>query len=258
MTKTVIKIKTIEEGIDGAPPWITTFVDMVSLLVTFFILLFTFASMDTADSFTYPKSIIGLSGTWSDDSSRDMEAPDDDVMASLDLNRGARVPHARPLDELAENVEEMGQKLDDEHQEVDLNRVRDGLRIRFNDDAGFRPGSEKVSASLQKSLVEATDVLQHYPHLVVVEGFTDDAFRPTSRYPEPEDLALARAEAAARVLTDNGRVPASRLLVVGIGNRRRPGATQDTAVDRSKNRRIEIVIQAISETMSKRLEAQTR
>lgn len=258
MVKTVIKYKTIEEGIDGAPPWITTFVDMVSLLVTFFILLFTFASMEDADSFTYPKSIIGMSGTMDDDSSRDMEAPNDDVMASLDLNRGARVPHARPLDELAENVEEMGQKLDDEHKPVNLNRVRDGLRIRFDDGAGFRPGSERVSETLQKSLVEASDVLQHYPHLVVVEGFTDDAFRPTAQYPQPEDLALARAEAAADVLTQSGRVPASRLLVVGVGNRRRPGATQDTAVDRSKNRRIEIVIQAVSETMSKRLEAQPR
>ena len=42
MAQREIRIKTVEDGIDGAPPWITTFVDMTSLLVTFFILLFTF------------------------------------------------------------------------------------------------------------------------------------------------------------------------------------------------------------------------
>ena len=41
--KEIIKIKEVNDGVDGAPPWITTFVDMVSLLVTFFILLYTFS-----------------------------------------------------------------------------------------------------------------------------------------------------------------------------------------------------------------------
>ena len=38
----------IEEdpGVEGAPEWITTFVDMISLLVTFFILLYTFSSIE--------------------------------------------------------------------------------------------------------------------------------------------------------------------------------------------------------------------
>ena len=49
-----VVVKQVEDGIDGAPPWITTFVDMVSLLVTFFILLFTFSSIREYDSVTIP------------------------------------------------------------------------------------------------------------------------------------------------------------------------------------------------------------
>ena len=35
-----------EEHEEGAPEWIVTFADMMSLLLTFFILLLSFASMD--------------------------------------------------------------------------------------------------------------------------------------------------------------------------------------------------------------------
>lgn len=256
MAKQLIKVKTVEDGVDGAPPWITTFVDMTSLLVTFFILLFTFSSIQAYDSFTFPKNILGLSGTMEGDASRDMQAPAEDVMSSYDLARGARVPHARPLDQLAENVEEMGQKLDEQHQTLDLNHVGDGLRIRFDTKAGFLPGDARVSSDLAKSLSEAADVLQHYPHLVVIEGFTDDAFRPTTDFPTAEDLALARAEAAAAVLASSGHVGRERLLVTGVGAVPRPDVSGDDALTRKANRRVEIVIQAVSETLAKRLEAQ--
>ena len=62
MPKQKIIVKNVPDGIDGAPPWITTFVDMVSLLVTFFILLYTFSSIREFDTFTYPKNIMSTSG----------------------------------------------------------------------------------------------------------------------------------------------------------------------------------------------------
>jgi chemotaxis protein MotB len=61
--KEKVKVKTIEEGIDGAPPWIATFVDMISLLVTFFILLFSFSSIKEFETFSSPQNIPGSRGT---------------------------------------------------------------------------------------------------------------------------------------------------------------------------------------------------
>ena len=40
------KKKREDEGVPGAPDWVVTFTDMISLLVTFFVLLMTFSSMD--------------------------------------------------------------------------------------------------------------------------------------------------------------------------------------------------------------------
>ena len=95
-----VKIKRIQ----GAPSWITTFVDMISLLVTFFILLFTFSSLRDYEAFTFPKNILSTTSIWSQTGKRDMYAPDDDYMSSFDLARGARTPHSRSNVELLEQI----------------------------------------------------------------------------------------------------------------------------------------------------------
>ena len=105
--KEIIKIKEVNDGVDGAPPWITTFVDMVSLLVTFFILLYTFASIKEFDTFTYPKNVISTSGVFDGTASDTMVAPKDALMLAMDLARGSKKRHTRPVDELLENMEEM-------------------------------------------------------------------------------------------------------------------------------------------------------
>ena len=74
MPKQKIIVKNVPDGIDGAPPWITTFVDMVSLLVTFFILLYTFSSIREFDTFTYPKNIMSTSGVIDGSASDTIEA----------------------------------------------------------------------------------------------------------------------------------------------------------------------------------------
>ena len=144
--KVIIKVREKQGPLDGAPPWITTFVDMISLLVTFFILLFTFSSIRENDAFTYPKNIIGTSGTFETSPKTDMDAPADDLMMAYDLDRGSRVPHSRPTDQLLENIEEMGQKLTQEHIQFDPQHIGNGLTIRFGERAGFSPGSTRVNS----------------------------------------------------------------------------------------------------------------
>ena len=39
-----------DPGPPGAPEWVVTFTDMISLLVTFFVLLMTFSSLDAFDA----------------------------------------------------------------------------------------------------------------------------------------------------------------------------------------------------------------
>ena len=254
--KVIIKVKDVDGGLEGAPLWITTFVDMTSLLVTFFILLFTFSSISEFESFSYPKSLLGLSGTWDTAPEKDMVAPDDDIMQAYDLLRGGRTPHARPADQLYENLEEMGQKLTEDHVEVDLRHAANGLRVMFPERAAFAPGSTFVSAPLRTALRELGSTMEHYPHVVLLEGFTDDAFTPSPAYPTAEDLSLARAAAAATVLTEESERPSALIQVAGRGTANPRSSGADSAIERRADRRVEAVIIAMERTRAHLYEAE--
>ena len=252
-----IKVRNVDGGVDGAPPWITTFVDMCSLLVTFFILLFTFSSVYSDDRFTFPKNIIASSGIWDTSDGTDMIAPEDDLMQAFDLERGGRTPHSRSPEHLTEGLEEMGQRLTDEHVALDANHVGDGLRMRFGERAAFAPGSAIVNQVLATALGELGRTMQHYPHTVVIEGFPDPGFAPTPAYPSAETLALARARAAAQVvLARSGLAPERVQIAAGRTAQKDPASA--SALERRAERRVEVRILAMDRARAKKLEEEAR
>ncbi|MEZ6014494.1 MAG: OmpA family protein [Planctomycetota bacterium] len=237
-------VKEVEDGIEGAPPWITTFVDMVSLLVTFFILLFTFSSIREYDSFTIPKNLIGTKGM-QDTKGSHMEAPTDDLMLAMDLARGSRTRHNRPVDQLSESLDAMGQKMTEDHMPIDLRTVGDGIRIEFDAKGSFAPGSAKIEPFLERALAELGKTVQHYPLVVLIEGHTDDAFRPSNRYPTESAMAIARARAAAEVVTGRGGLDPAMVQISAVGSSLPRAMEKDSAVARKMNRRVTVRLVAM-------------
>lgn len=240
------KIKK-EPKLEGAPEWITTFVDMISLLVTFFILLFTFSSIQEYDSFTFKENILGTRGTIHNKNGPTMvNPPDNDVMYAMDVARGGTTPHTRPADKLAESLEEMGQKKDAEHIEFDPRKVRDGLVIHFDDRATFRPGSIEINSFLMRAIVEFARTMENYNFMIVVEGYTDTAFKPTTRYPTPEALSSARASAVTKVFLDYSELSEHLLMIAGNGMANQLNENL-TPIERTANRRVEVRILAMDQ-----------
>jgi len=243
-----------EEQKVGAPEWITTFSDMVSLLVTFFILIFTFSSIEAYDVFTFKQNILGTRGTVQQRAGSSAVAPpSNDAMFAKDVEHGARSPHTRPPDRLPVDLEEMGQKLTEGRIELDPKDVRDGISIRFDDRGAFAPGSTSVSPVLRAALEELADVMQHYPHRLVIEGFTDSEFKPSPRFPTAEALSCARARAAAEVLLESSTLARERLQVAGLATARPLNAGR-TPLERTVNRRVEVRILALSAEAAVELE----
>jgi len=246
-----------EDPPQSAPEWIVTFTDMISLLVTFFIMLMSFSTMEPANKAViqcaFGENMGGV--VKSNRATSAVEEPPKDRLTATNPLRGADRPHTRPPEELPENLEEMGQKLTDEHIPMEFSQSSDGLEIRFDERAGFAPGSADINAPLRQSLVELARVIAHYPHLVVVEGHTDDAFSPTPTYPTKEQLSLARAANAAQVMLGAADMGRDLLQISGVGSRV-PLAPNDTAAGRSKNRRVVIKILALSKARARVLQAE--
>jgi chemotaxis protein MotB len=248
-----------DEPPPGAPDWVVTFSDMISLLVTFFVMLLSFSTDSKLDNFPIPGLMLGgrKGAIESKDSPSAVAPPEHDIIAAADGRRGAQIPHARPESELTENLAEMGQKKTDDRQEVDFRRAIDGLLVGFDASASFAPGSAAVSPGLRESLIQLAGVLQHYQHMIVVEGFTDSKFEPTPTYPTAQDLSAARAAAAAKVLVENSDLPAEVIQVAGLGTTRARG-DESRAAGRALNRRVEVRILGLSTARAAALEALER
>jgi chemotaxis protein MotB len=245
-----------EEVQQGAPEWIVTFSDMISLLVTFFVMLMSFSTMEESEAVVIRGAFGKNTGGVLESTGANAPAsPEEDRLVATHPLRGADRPHARPAEELADNLEEMGQSATAEHLELDLSAVQDGLLIRFSDECGFAPGIDEPNEALRRSLHELGEVLSHYSHLVVIEGHTDDRVAPTPRNPDEIALSLSRAVAAARILMEGRDMSRDLLQVSGLGSSR-PRVPNDTAVGRARNRRVEVRILALSKSRAAALQAE--
>ncbi len=245
------KKRSEESAPAGAPEWITTFVDMISLLVTFFILLLTFSSLDKKHVLRLPSLFMEDDGALQSlQGDSFVEAPDADWMTSSHPLEGSRTRHSRPPEELVGTLEEMGQKESEDHVAIDLNSIADGLLVAFDDLASFRPGSATPSDGLRTCLAELADTLQHYPYRLVVTGHTDD--RVGVPWPSAEALGLARAKTAAELIARAG-VSAEQIQIATRGADA-PRATNDDPLGRQRNRRVDVRIVSLSKTLARNYE----
>ena len=245
----------MEDDGPRVPDWIVTFSDMVSLLVTFFILLMTFSSMNVLDAFQSEGRLTGQTGQVHNEQGESAPDPlEHDFIAAMNVVRGGTVPHSRPPEELPQSIEAMGMTLTENHVEVDFARTPDGLVIRFNEGCLFSPGSASVPNALTQCLTEIGAVLEHYENLVVIEGFTDSGFVPTPEFQTSDSLAHARAFSAAELLLKESNLSPALVQISGIGARRF-AESNDTALDRKSNRRVEIRILSLSRARQQAVEA---
>ena len=93
-------------GPKGAPEWVVTFTDMVSLLVTFFVLMMTFSSLREDELLKMPSWMQKLAG-FHEVKGNSAVSPELDQLTAMDLVRGKPQPHSRPADQLDEDVVEM-------------------------------------------------------------------------------------------------------------------------------------------------------
>lgn len=227
-----------EEEPPGAPEWVVTFTDMISLLVTFFVLLMTFSSMREHDLLRIQSIMTRNRGViQSQKSERMVPPPNPDHVQSTHPNKGARHPHERPFDELPDEQQSTG-TAQDERPDINLNQIGDGLLVQFGADERFERGSATANLALQRSLLQIASVLVAYQHTVVIEGHAAEDHAPSSTFPDAHSISLARARSVAQILVEAG-LPPERVQLVAHGDQR-PADVAGTPQAYRANRRVEL------------------
>lgn len=209
--------------------WLVSYCDMISLLVTFFLMMMTFSTKETADVREVGVGLLrGRGGIWN----TKLYFP---VQDEVDPQTVSAI--ARDVAAAAENQEDGSRS--------NVREQVDGFSMSFDLRSSFAPGSATPTAELVANLRTAASFLQRYTQLVVIEGFTDDRFQPTPDYPDAEALALARAMNAARVLLEGSLLSPEQVQIAGLGTIR-PRAPNDSALGRTSNRRIELRVVSLA------------
>ena len=121
--------------------------------------------------------------------------------------------------------------------------IRNGkVYVSLSDKLLFKSGSSAVEEKGKEALKLLGAVLDKNPDIdILVEGHTDNVPIKTSNYKDNWDLSVARATSIVRILTNDYKIPPTRLTASGKGEFS-PKAGNETAEGRAKNRRTEIIL----------------
>lgn len=194
---------------DGHETWALSYIDLLLLMVTLFVLLLSFQQQEVKEK--------GL---------KQKEVPS---TASVK----AKQPRAY-LDQAY---------LSDLKDKVSVIEEHNVIKLAMSDSILFLPADAALSLSGEEVLDEIALMLQQRPWHILVEGHTDNRPISTPRYLSNWELSSARASSVTRYLISRGIKP-QRLSAIGYADTR-PLVSNKTEQGRSKNRRVALVLRTV-------------
>lgn len=180
--------------------WLLTFADLVSLLITFFVLLY---SMKTVDESRWDLIYGSLSGVFAETEAVIFVHPEEFKSAEIVNNFAA--------DDLLylEGILLQTFKSDAllSSLETKYDAKLDILKITLPGLLFYTKGQARLSVRGRVAMMKLADKLRHLDNQIQVVGFTDPEFRPNSTYPTVWELAMERAIAVTRIMYDRGMPP---------------------------------------------------
>lgn len=219
------KKKDKDNDLPTAPFWMTTFSDMMTLLLVLFVLI---VSMSKVEVKKFKEALSYFQGSTSVLKENSLTQPP--VQQFRTLQQKQR------LQKLREYLERNGLK-----DKVGIEVTEDGVRTVITDSVMFESGRAKLIEPARTVLQLLAGVIDREVKSVAVEGHTDSRPIRTSKYPSNWELSTARASSVVRFLQQHEEVlDPGRYAAIGYGEYR-PVTTNATAEGRAQNRRVEIL-----------------
>lgn len=223
-------IEEDDEQKAGAPAWVVTFGDMMSLLLTFFILLLSFSEIDKV---RFAQIMGSLKDAFGVQQIQLLVNPVNDQEQQLVPQKG-NASGTQLLDRLNSILPGAfagGEAAGDGDTRVTY-RVPDHLLFASGDSA-LKPAFFEALKKLAQVMKEEEN------YRLQIFGHTDDRPINTARFRNNWELSASRAVSVVSFLIEQGVDP-DRLVPVGYADRR-PLGPNDTPENRQKNRRVEFL-----------------
>jgi chemotaxis protein MotB len=224
--------------------WLTTFADLVMLLLTFFVMLLSMSSMDTKklkDTFSRFQGAPGVLELGSNQKISAMAefiqtyaSSDHLLVVDLSLMEKLLFPvhDARP--------DQVKEKLKDIDSLFDITEEAIGVAVSFHGELFFGPGSAVLKEEMIPFLETVAVAIEASDNDIYIAGHTDDTPARGSTFGSNRLLSLKRAEAVLDFFVNMRNLPPERFAVGGYGAER-PLVPNDTPENRNTNRRVQII-----------------
>ena len=225
-----------EEDHDNLERWLITYSDLITLLLAFFIMMYTFSKQDAQkyqEVSEYLKAIFsGGTAMLKSGAAGDSKLVIPPPKAGSDIQEVAK--------QLQKEIQGMAEAMDPEHKISVLTDER-GIVIRIMDRAFFDAGRAELKDTAKKALMKIAPIIKASDNQIRIEGHTDNVPISTSEFKSNWELSVRRATEVVRHLIEKYELPPERISASGYAEYR-PVASNDTEQDRALNRRIEIIL----------------
>jgi len=255
------KGKNIEPQSD-VNAWMITFSDLLTLMLTFFVLLISMSTLDNKrikEIFgPFPGAMGPMEMGASGEVGRYYVLPPK-TLAEEGTSITKRTEEIKIRKKLSEIRAKKGktQEFYSRLQKIastegmDIQHRKDQLNLKMQERLLFQSGSARLKTDGENLLMRLCDVLANEEYKLLVEGHADDRPIHTDRYPSNWELSLARAVSVVRFMAERGGMNPQRLSAVGYESTRNL-FPNDTEEHRSLNRRVEIVMKKIKKAKGRR------
>lgn len=242
----------------GAPAWMVTFSDLMSLILVFFILLFSMSQIDVekfralANSFNdtavfdYSPSVVPMENKMDQGQNQGIPNTVDKEPAESKESEQQKLGELDQADSdksLSHLLEEVQSYLKESEISNSITAIREerGVVLVLDEQVLFETGEARIIAQAKPFLNKVGDLLNRVPNIVKVEGHTDNRPISTAKFPSNWELSGARASSVIRYFIGRHNLEPERFISVGYSDTR-PIAPNTTSANLQKNRRVEIVI----------------
>jgi chemotaxis protein MotB len=221
----------------GAPAWVVTFGDLMSLLMTFFVLLLSFATMEKPREFE--EAMVSIKGAFG-------VMPENltSVQISPMAIRAKRLP--KKAEEAARDLQREIQ-VQGKQDEVRVDYDKSGaLKISLPNRVLYDSGQAELRPDAYPFLTGVAEILSGFSDAFFeVHGYTDNTgMSNTTLFRDNMDLSYARADSVMRFISSSSGMNIDRFQAVGHGAGQ-PIATNTTPEGRLANRRVEIYVRGL-------------
>lgn len=232
----------------GGATWLDTYADTVTLLMTFFVLLY---SMSTLDEQKVQQISVAfnqvMSGKAADSILQynlyDGEVPLVGGESKVEVSEDSRVMETdqQTFEEISKFVEESG--LSDS---LSVEPDERGVILQLKDSILFEIGKADLKDNSKAILDKISSLIANLPNDIIVEGHTDNVPINTYEYQSNWELSANRATRVIRYFVDEKHLNGGRFSASACGEYE-PLEVNNSDENRAKNRRVNILIVSTNE-----------